>query len=113
MSELLSGELAGVLASPITVLSGPTFAKEVASGEPAALVVASADAAAASAVQTAFATSKLRLYTSSDVVGTEIGAALKNVIAIGAGICAGLGLGSNSVAAPYSVYVDKMKITYQ
>jgi len=99
MSELLSGELAGVLASPITVLSGPTFAKEVAAGEPAALVVASSDTAAASAVQTAFATSKLRLYTSSDVVGTETGAALKNVIAIGAGICAGLGLGSNSVAA--------------
>jgi glycerol-3-phosphate dehydrogenase (NAD(P)+) len=81
------------------VLSGPTFAKEVAAGEPAAMVIASQREEVAEAVQRAFSTSSLRLYTSSDVIGVEIGAALKNVIAIGAGICKGLGLGSNTVAA--------------
>jgi glycerol-3-phosphate dehydrogenase (NAD(P)+) len=83
----------------ITVLSGPTFAKEVAAGEPAAMVIASEESEVAEEVQRAFATSSLRLYSSCDVVGVEIGAALKNVIAIGAGVCRGLGLGSNSVAA--------------
>jgi glycerol-3-phosphate dehydrogenase (NAD(P)+) len=83
----------------VAVLSGPTFAKEVAAGEPAAMVVASLQEEIAAAVQRAFATSSLRLYASCDVIGVEIGAALKNVIAIGAGVCKGLGLGSNSVAA--------------
>lgn len=83
----------------ISVLSGPTFAKEVAAGEPAAMVVASTRERVAETVQRAFATSSLRLYASCDVVGVELGAALKNVIAIGAGVCKGLGLGSNSVAA--------------
>ncbi len=84
---------------PVAVLSGPTFAKEIAAGEPAAVVIAAADIALAEEIQRALATSALRFYASTDVVGTEIGAALKNVIAIGAGICSGLGLGSNSVAA--------------
>lgn len=84
---------------PVAVLSGPTFAKEVAAGEPAAMVIASQQPGVAEAVQAAFATPSLRLYASGDVVGVEIGAALKNVIAIGAGVCRGLGLGSNSVAA--------------
>ena len=85
--------------SQIAVLSGPTFAAEIAAGEPAAVVIASKEAARAGEIQQAFATPALRLYASSDVVGVEIGAALKNIIAIGAGICRGLGLGSNSVAA--------------
>jgi glycerol-3-phosphate dehydrogenase (NAD(P)+) len=83
----------------IAVLSGPTFAKEIAAGEPAAVVIASENLDLAEEMQRAFATSSLRFYTSSDVAGVEIGAALKNVIAIGAGVCRGLGLGSNSVAA--------------
>jgi glycerol-3-phosphate dehydrogenase (NAD(P)+) len=99
MSQLMSDALAGAVRTPITVLSGPTFAKEIAAGEPAAVVVACEDIAVAECVQRTLATPRLRLYASSDVIGVELGAALKNVIAIGAGICRGLGLGSNSVAA--------------
>ena len=84
---------------PVAALSGPTFAKEIAAGEPAAVVIASEDASFAVEVQRAFATPALRFYASDDVAGVELGAALKNVIAIGAGICSGLGLGSNTVAA--------------
>jgi glycerol-3-phosphate dehydrogenase (NAD(P)+) len=83
----------------IAVLSGPTFAREVASGEPAAVVVASEDTELARTVQRAFSTPLFRLYTNSDPIGVEIGAALKNVIAIGAGVCQGLGLGNNTMAA--------------
>lgn len=83
----------------VCALSGPTFAKEVARGEPAALVVASRDTKLARAVQTAFTGPTFRLYTNLDPVGVEIGAALKNVIAIAAGVCAGLGLGANTMAA--------------
>jgi glycerol-3-phosphate dehydrogenase (NAD(P)+) len=83
----------------VAVLSGPTFAREVAAGEPAAVVIASAHGDLAAQVQRAFSGPALRFYASRDVVGVEIGAALKNVIAIGAGICHGLGLGGNSVAA--------------
>ncbi len=83
----------------IAVLSGPTFAREIAGGEPAALVVASHHAEIACAVQEAFSGPRFRLYTNPDPVGVEIGAALKNVIAIGAGVCQGLGLGSNTMAA--------------
>ena len=96
MSEVISETLPG---RSVAALSGPTFAKEIAAGEPAAVVIASEDLNFAEKVQRDFATSALRLYTSSDLVGVEVGAALKNVIAIGAGICRGLGLGSNSVAA--------------
>lgn len=96
MSQVLADVLPG---HPVSVLSGPTFAKEVAAGEPAAMVVAAQELPFAEEMQRALSTSALRLYASADVIGTEIGAALKNVIAIGAGICSGLGLGSNSVAA--------------
>jgi len=99
MSELIEDTLGSQLAPRVAVLSGPTFAKEIAAGEPAAVVIASADPELASRVQLAFSGPALRFYTSRDVVGVEIGAALKNVIAIGAGICQGLGLGGNSVAA--------------
>jgi len=96
----MSQVIAAVLPeNPVAVLSGPTFAKEIAAGEPAAVVIAAEEIDLAEEVQRALATSALRFYASTDVIGTEIGAALKNVIAIGAGICKGLGLGSNSVAA--------------
>lgn len=99
MSQVVAESLRRPAHSPIAVLSGPTFALEIAAGEPAAVVIASEDTGLAEQIQKAFATPALRLYVSRDVVGVEIGAALKNVIAIGAGICQGLGLGSNSVAA--------------
>jgi glycerol-3-phosphate dehydrogenase (NAD(P)+) len=83
----------------IAVISGPTFAREVARGEPTALVVASADPSLAETVQSAFSGSTFRLYTSSDPAGVEVGGAVKNVVAIGAGVCHGLGLGSNALAA--------------
>lgn len=83
----------------VAVLSGPTFAREVARGDPTAVVVASTDAATARSVQAACAGNNFRLYTNADPAGVELGGALKNVIAIGAGICHGLGLGSNSQAA--------------
>lgn len=84
---------------PIGVMSGPTFAKEVARGDPTALVLASQDEAFAKAMQSLISAPNFRLYTSNDVIGVELGAALKNVIAIGTGICAGLGLGHNAMAA--------------
>jgi glycerol-3-phosphate dehydrogenase (NAD(P)+) len=99
MSQIASEVLARPSSPPVAVLSGPTFAREVAAGEPAAVVIASEAAGAAEEIQRVFSTSRLRLYVSRDVIGVELGAALKNVIAIGAGICRGLGLGSNSVAA--------------
>ncbi|HEX3681120.1 MAG TPA: NAD(P)H-dependent glycerol-3-phosphate dehydrogenase [Bryobacteraceae bacterium] len=97
MSQLIADVLSASV--PLAVLSGPTFAKEIAAAEPAAVVIAAGDIAVAEEIQRAFSTPSLRLYASSDVVGVELGAALKNVIAIGAGICRGLGLGSNSAAA--------------
>ncbi len=99
MSEVMGEVLAEKSPVPVAVLSGPTFAKEIAAGEPAALVIASDDLALATQLQQVLSTSTLRFYTSTDVTGVEVGAALKNVIAIGAGICQGLGLGSNSIAA--------------
>jgi glycerol-3-phosphate dehydrogenase (NAD(P)+) len=83
----------------VAVLSGPTFAREVAAGQPAAVVVASEDAAVAGRIQAAFSGPTFRLYVNSDPIGVEFGAALKNVIAIAAGICQGLDLGSNPRAA--------------
>jgi glycerol-3-phosphate dehydrogenase (NAD(P)+) len=83
----------------IAVLSGPTFAREVASGEPAALVIASNDPNTAGSVQAAFSGPTFRLYTNTDLIGVEVGGALKNVIAIAAGVVQGLGLGNNTQAA--------------
>ena len=85
--------------SPVVLLSGPTFAAEIAAGLPAAAVAASRDAAAASLVQGCFAGGRLRVYTTEDVVGVAVGGALKNVIAIAAGCSDGLGFGSNARAA--------------
>jgi glycerol-3-phosphate dehydrogenase (NAD(P)+) len=99
MSQVVR-EVAGErFASRVAVLSGPTFAREVARGEPAAVVVASDDRALAESVQRAFSGPAFRLYTNDDPPGVELGAALKNVIAIAAGACQGLGLGSNTMAA--------------
>lgn len=96
MSEIASARCP---ASPIAVLSGPTFAREVALGRPTAAVVASADPDVASALQHRLSSPEFRLYTNRDVVGVEIGGALKNVMAIATGISDGLGLGENARAA--------------
>jgi glycerol-3-phosphate dehydrogenase (NAD(P)+) len=84
---------------PVVVLSGPSFAAEVARGLPTAVLSASQEAAAAARVQECFRGPALRLYVSDDVAGVEIGGAMKNVIAIAAGVVEGLGLGHNSMAA--------------
>ena len=83
----------------LAVLSGPSFALEVAAGLPTAILAASEDIAAARDIQTSFSGPSFRVYAGSDPIGVEIGGALKNVIAIGAGICDGLGMGHNAVAA--------------
>lgn len=83
----------------IGALSGPSFAQEVARGDPTAITIASADADLKHTVQQEFSGATLRVYTNSDMIGVELGGALKNIIAIAAGICDGLGFGHNSVAA--------------
>jgi len=83
----------------IVALSGPTFAQEVYDRQPTAVVVASTDPTAAELVQQAFSTATFRAYTSTDVIGVELGGALKNVIALAAGILDGMGLGHNPRAA--------------
>ena len=83
----------------LAALSGPSFAKEVARGDPTAVTVASSDSALAETVQREFSDPRFRVYTNDDLVGVELGGALKNVIAIAAGVCDGLGLGYNSIAA--------------
>lgn len=97
MSEVAEEETGG--RHTVVVLSGPSFAAEVARGRPTALVAASRDAAAVQAVQDEFRTSYFRLYGSDDVVGVEIGAALKNIIAIAAGVVESSELGHNALAA--------------
>lgn len=87
------------LTLPFGALSGPSFAQEVAAGAPTAIAIASADAELAARVQREFSSKSLRLYTNDDVVGVELGGSLKNVIAIAAGIVAGLELGLNTNAA--------------
>lgn len=94
--EVAAQVLPGV---PAAVLSGPSFAQEVAAGLPTALVAASFDAALSAALLEAFHHGALRIYTSSDPVGVEIGGAVKNVLAIATGISDGLGLGLNARAA--------------
>lgn len=98
ISEVIRGVLRAKFEPRVTVLSGPSFAREVARGDPSAIVISSLDSEAAASVQSAFSGPTFRLYTNSDPVGVEVGAALKNVIAISAGICHGLGLGNNTQA---------------
>jgi len=97
MSDVIAQE-AGP-AHPVVVLSGPSFASEVARQLPTAILAASQDAAAIELVQQEFRAPYLRLYGSDDVIGVEIGAAMKNIIAIAAGVVEGLGLGHNALAA--------------
>ncbi len=85
--------------TPIAAISGPSFAEEVARGVPTAIVVAATDGALAREIQDRLAGETLRLYTNADVVGVQIAAALKNVVAIAAGIADGLGCGQNTLAA--------------
>ncbi len=99
MSEVIRSEVGKAFSPRLCALSGPSFAREVLRGEPTAVVVASEDSAAAQLVQREFASPALRLYTSSDVVGVELGGAVKNVIAVAAGVIEGLGLGHNPTAA--------------
>lgn len=96
LSEVIAEELPN---DKITVLSGPSHAEEVARMIPTSLVAASKSFTAASIVQDVLASENLRIYTSNDLIGVELGGALKNVIAVCAGICDGLGLGDNTKAA--------------
>ena len=100
MTEVIADVLRKNKFTPrLGTLSGPSFAKEVARGDPTAVTVASSDSELARAVQQAFNSSRFRVYTNDDVIGVELGGALKNIIAIAAGVCDGLELGHNSVAA--------------
>jgi glycerol-3-phosphate dehydrogenase (NAD(P)+) len=96
MGEVIGASLPGARA---VVLSGPSFAQEIAAGLPAALVAASTDAGAAVVVKACFGGERLRIYTSDDVAGVCVGGALKNVIAIAVGCCDGFGLGESARAA--------------
>src|SRR5205823_9528047 len=97
MSEVIAQELGP--GRPVVVLSGPSFALEVARQLPTAVLAASTDEEATEVVQAEFRGPHFRLYGSADVVGVELGGALKNVIAIAAGVVEGLGLGHNALAA--------------
>ena len=101
MTEVITqvlGDSAGF--SPrIGALSGPSFAKEVAKGDPTAITIASGDQQLAVTVQTEFSDPNFRVYTNDDVIGVELGGALKNIVAIAAGVLFGMDLGYNTVAA--------------
>lgn len=99
MSEVLEETLGPSARHRLAYLSGPSFAKEIADGQPTAVVVASSDEHTATRVQTAVSYERFRIYTTDDVVGVELGGALKNVIAIAVGAAEGLGLGMNTRAA--------------
>lgn len=96
MSDVVGEAVPG---HPVVALSGPSFAMEVANGQPTAVVAASIDNAAAERVQRALSSDVFRVYTHDDVTGVELGGALKNVMAVATGIAEGLGLGFNSRAA--------------
>jgi glycerol-3-phosphate dehydrogenase (NAD(P)+) len=96
MSDVVSVEAHG---RPVVALSGPSFAAEVVAQQPTAIVAASEDPVSAEAVQEAFSSSTFRVYTHDDIIGVELGGALKNVMAVATGICEGAGFGFNSRAA--------------
>jgi glycerol-3-phosphate dehydrogenase (NAD(P)+) len=96
MTDLVQAELPG---RSVVALSGPSFAAEVAARQPTAIVAASAEAQAARVAQDALSSSSFRVYTHDDVIGVELGGALKNVMAVATGIVEGVGLGYNSRAA--------------
>ena len=99
MDEVFALALPPEQARRLCVLSGPSFAREVVAGAPTAVVIASRDEASRLRAQALFQTDRFRVYTNPDVVGVELGGALKNVIAVAAGVAAGLELGHNAVAA--------------
>ncbi len=99
ISELVYEVLGLEFGNDFVCLSGPSFAKEVVERHPTAIVAASTNLVAASEVQSAFSFENLRVYTNSDLIGTELGGSVKNVMAIAAGMTAGLGFGSNTIAA--------------
>ena len=99
ISEVIAEELGLTSTSRVVVLTGPSFALEVAAGQPTAVVLASTDPKVAAEIQEEFSGPRFRFYTNDDVIGAELAGAVKNVIAIAAGICTGLGLGTNAVAA--------------
>jgi glycerol-3-phosphate dehydrogenase (NAD(P)+) len=101
MSEVIADALKREdnLVPNVGALSGPSFAQEVARGDPTAITIASRDQELLRTIQQEFSDAAFRVYTNTDIIGVELGGALKNIIAIAAGICDGLGLGHNSVAA--------------
>ncbi len=99
VSEVCSQQLQGFSHPQFAVLSGPTIAHEVAAGKPSSAVVASISNETASLVQRGFSTTNFRLYSTHDVVGVELAGAIKNIMAIAAGICDGLSLGMNTKGA--------------
>jgi len=109
VSHICSELLGDSILSRYVALSGPTFAREVAQELPSLIVAASSNETTAQRVQSAFSCPCLRVYTNSDVVGVELGGAVKNVIAIAAGICDGLGFGHNARAALITRGLSEMK----
>lgn len=99
ISEVTEDVLGKEFAARFVCLSGPSFAQEVAAKQPTAVVAAGYDARATLLVQAALSFENFRVYTNGDLVGTELGGAVKNVIALAAGMVSGLGLGANSIAA--------------
>ena len=99
MTQVLAGELSQISQGQLAVLSGPNLAEEVALEKPASSVVAGYHRDTTSFFHRLFHSERFRVYTSEDVVGVELGGAIKNVVAIAAGMCSGLGLGDNAVAA--------------
>jgi glycerol-3-phosphate dehydrogenase (NAD(P)+) len=99
MSEVIADVTSSRFIPQVGAISGPTFALEVAQGEPTALVVASPDEKLRLLLQKELSAPRFRLYTNADLIGVEIAAAVKNIIAIAAGVVEGLGLGSNATAA--------------
>lgn len=99
ISEIVEEAVPNAVRPRFVCLSGPSFAKEVVEKHPTAVVAASKDAEAGSIVQSELSFENLRIYTNDDVIGTELGGSVKNVMAVAAGMVAGLGFGSNSIAA--------------
>jgi glycerol-3-phosphate dehydrogenase (NAD(P)+) len=99
ISQVVSDVVPESMRLPFVCLSGPSFAKEVVESHPTAVVAASQDSVAARVVQSELSFDNLRIYTNNDVIGTELGGSVKNVMAIAAGMVDGLGFGSNSIAA--------------
>ena len=99
MTQVLQAALPPAWGERVAALSGPNIAREIAEGKPATSVVAAADPAIAAQVQEAIHGPTFRVYTNSDVVGVELAGALKNIIALGAGVIDGYGLGDNTKAA--------------